>query len=69
LCGDYGFLEKYDPSGHVVWREHVGGRFHQGVSDLAVDSAGNAVICGGFNSIVQLVDGVSLTTDGPGGSC
>lgn len=44
------YLAKYDGNGNVRWAKSFGGHEHDGLYDIATDSAGNCIIIGAFAS-------------------
>jgi hypothetical protein len=59
--GPDAFLVKLDSAGNPQWSKQFGGLLNQFATDVAVDSAGNVVVVGEFQSAVSF-DGVNTVT-------
>lgn len=59
------FLAKLDPSGGPLWSKRFGGASNQDTRSIAVDSAGNVVVAGGFGGTIDFGGG-PLTSAGAG---
>ncbi|HEU5060567.1 MAG TPA: hypothetical protein VFU21_28745, partial [Kofleriaceae bacterium] len=55
---------KLDPSGKHVWSRRFGGQLDELAVSLAVDDAGNAVLTGSFDDVLDFGDGAPLHTAG-----
>ncbi|MDC0666250.1 SBBP repeat-containing protein [Nannocystis radixulma] len=58
FAGDQdGFLAKFDPDGDILWATYFGGAEGESVQSVAIDSDGNAYICGWTESAGLATDG------------
>ena len=55
---------KLDPSGKHVWSRRFGGQLDELAVSLAVDDAGNAILTGSFDDVLDFGDGAPLHTAG-----
>lgn len=53
-AGDYDcFISKFDPDGNLLWARRIGGTEYEQVIAMAIDLAGNIVLTGLFNGMVD----------------
>jgi hypothetical protein len=57
------YVAKLDPTGAFVWATRAGGQGSDGGTDIAVDSAGNSTVTGGFSGLAGFGAG-HLTSSG-----
>ena len=61
VVGDYDiFLAKYDGTGELVWVRQAGGSLNDVGFGIAVDSGGNSLLTGYFNSSTAMFDDTNL---------
>ena len=51
------YLGKLDPSGNHLWSKRFGDAGHDGISSVVVDGAGNVVLTGGHDGVIDLGGG------------
>jgi len=54
------FLLKLNSSGNLVWARRAGGDYYANSSAIAIDSQGNAVICGRFNGSYLTLEQITV---------
>src|SRR5208283_3184109 len=58
------FLTKFDSSGNGIWAVDIGGIGSENANSVAIDSKGNVVICGSYNSDTVYFGSYYITNNG-----
>ncbi len=57
---EYAFLSKFDPEGNLVWTKSWGGEGRSYIHDCAIDPAGNILVAGICNGVIDLDPGEEI---------
>ena len=61
------FISKFDANGNFLWAKRLAGTSHEFAESLAIDGAGNIIVCGSFEGTCDFDPGAgtfNLTTNG-----